>query len=199
MYKKYFKRILDLAGAIVLLPIVLPVIAICGICVNIEDKGAILYKSSRAGKNGIPFTMYKIRSMKLNAPDLRNEDGSTFNSTCDPRVTKIGRLLRKTSLDELPQILNVIKGDMSFIGPRPDLSEQYCLYDLHNKDKKKFQIEPGITGLAQCSGRNDLTWDEKLVLDRHYVENISFFLDVKIIFKTVGAVLLSKGVNQSAK
>ena len=143
------------------------------------------------------FKMYKLRSMKMNAPDLRNEDGTTFNADDDPRLLKIGNFIRKTSIDELPQIINVLRGDMSFIGPRPDLSSQIIYYEDGVKDRAKFLVKPGITGYAQCNGRNEITWDEKLKLDHYYVDHCSLLLDIKIVFKTIKNVLLRKGINHS--
>ena len=119
MYKCFFKRVLDLLLAILALPFVLLLIAIAAPLIWLEDRGSVFYNAKRMGRNGRPFKMFKLRSMKVNAPDLRNADGSTFNSSDDPRVTRIGRFMRKTSIDEIPQILNVLIGDMSFVGPRP--------------------------------------------------------------------------------
>ena len=129
MYSKIFKRMFDLILSIIALPILLIILAIIGPIIYFQDKGPIFYNAPRLGKDGKIFKMYKLRSMKVNAPDIRNEDGSTFNSEDDPRLTKIGKLIRKTSLDEIPQILNIIKGDMSIIGPRPDLPEHMEYYE----------------------------------------------------------------------
>lgn len=199
MYEKCIKRILDIIFALMLMPVILPIIVICGMFIKFEDRGPVFYKGYRLGKDKKVFKMFKLRSMKVNAPDIRNEDGSTFNSDSDPRLTRIGRFLRKTSLDELPQIFNVIIGDMSFIGPRPDLAEQLEIYKLYNKDMSKFTVRPGITGYAQCNGRNKLLWDEKLKLDRYYIENCSFILDFKIIIKTIQEVFFSRGINSGDK
>lgn len=196
MYRNYFKRYLDIVLSLVL---ALPILIICSIFaifIKLEDKGPVLYCGKRIGKNRSEFKMYKLRSMKINAPDIRNTDGSTFNSKNDPRLLKIGKFLRMSSIDELPQLINVFLGDMSFVGPRPDLAEQSIIYDNENLDKTKFQIKPGVTGYAQCNGRNNITWKEKLKLDNYYVKNCSFTLDVKIIVKTVINVLGKKGINQ---
>jgi lipopolysaccharide/colanic/teichoic acid biosynthesis glycosyltransferase len=145
------------------------------------------------GKKGKRFTMYKLRSMKINAPDLRNPDGSTFNSENDPRVTKIGKFIRKTSIDELPQLLNVLKGDMSLVGPRPTLySNDYSTFD--KQTKKRYEVLPGITGYTQAFYRNSIGQDEKFRYDSWYVDNMNFALDVKIIFKTVASVLKQKDI-----
>jgi len=138
--------------------------------------------------------MYKFRSMKMNAPDIRNEDGSTFNSDSDERLTKIGKFLRKTSIDEIPQILNIFKGDMSLVGPRPDLSSQIEFYDVGKE--LKFAVRPGLTGYAQIKGRNTISWKEKNQLDRYYVENVSFLLDAKIFFLTIIKIFKAEGVNK---
>ena len=123
MYRHFFKRLIDIVSALILLPLVLLVIFIMTFIIRIDDNGPVFYNAKRMGRNGKPFKMFKLRSMKVNAPDLRNADGSTFNSDHDPRVTRTGRFMRKTSIDEIPQILNVLKGDMSFIGPRPVLAK----------------------------------------------------------------------------
>jgi undecaprenyl phosphate N,N'-diacetylbacillosamine 1-phosphate transferase len=136
MYKKYFKRILDLILALIALPFWFIIFIIVGPIIYFQDKGPIFYNAPRLGKDGKVFKMYKFRSMKVNAPDIRNEDGSTFNSEDDPRLTKIGKFIRKTSLDETPQLLNIIKGDMSIIGPRPDLPEQK---DLGSRKRNRYK------------------------------------------------------------
>ncbi|OEF99789.1 UDP-phosphate galactose phosphotransferase [Vulcanibacillus modesticaldus] len=192
MYKKYVKRILDIIFSLMLLPPVSLVILICGIFIKLEDRGPIFYCGNRLGKDGQVFKMYKLRSMKVNAPDLRNADGSTYNSDDDPRLTKVGRILRKTSLDELPQLINVIKGDMSFIGPRPDLPEHINYYE--RDEGKKLEVLPGITGYNQAYFRNTVEWKQRLKNDIYYVDNISLCLDFKIFFKTIEGVILRKGV-----
>jgi len=193
LYKKFFKRFFDITFSILGLPLFGLILLFIGPIIYFSDKGSIFYNAPRLGKNGEIFIMYKFRSMKMNAPDIRNQDGSTYNAENDPRLTRIGRLLRKTSIDETPQILNVLKGDMSFIGPRPDLSSQIIYYDL-NKELK-FKMRPGITGYAQVKGRNSLTWKEKNQLDRFYVMNASFILDIKILILTVIKIIKAEGVN----
>lgn len=192
MYKKYVKRILDFVFAVILLPAVLLVILICGIIIKLEDGGPIFYSCKRLGKDGKIFKMYKLRSMKANAPDLRNADGSTYNSDDDPRLTKVGKILRKSSLDELPQLFNVLKGDMSFIGPRPDLPEHINYYETD--EVRKLEVLPGISGYNQAYYRNSVEWKQRLQNDIYYVDNISFWLDFKIIFKTIYGVVLKKGI-----
>lgn len=143
MYKYLIKRFLDIILAIILLPFLFAIIIVIGPFIYLEDGGSVFYISKRLGKRGRVFEMYKFRTMKENSRDIRNADGSTFNSIDDPRVTKIGRILRRTSIDELPQIINVLKGDMSFIGPRPDLPEHIMLYT--KEEKRKLKVKPGIT------------------------------------------------------
>lgn len=192
MYRKYLKRIFDITLALVALPLWFIIFIIVGPLIYLEDKGPIFYNSPRIGKDGRIFKMYKFRSMKVNAPDLRNDDGSTYNSEDDPRVTRIGRLIRKTSLDETPQILNVIKGDMSFIGPRPDLPEQRQYYK--GDENRKLEVRPGITGYNQAYFRNTVGWKERISNDIFYIDNISFGFDVRILLKTMVSVLRREGI-----
>ena len=139
--------------------------------------------------------MYKLRSMKVNAPDIKNADGSTYNGANDPRVTKVGRFMRKTSIDEFPQFLNVLKGDMSFIGPRAHLTTNYKGYDaLDERRKRRLDVRPGITGYSQAYYRNAASSEQKLENDVYYVEHISLWLDIKILFKTVFSVLKRENI-----
>ena len=194
MYRHFFKRLIDIVSALILLPLVLLVIFIMTFIIRIDDNGPVFYNAKRMGRNGKPFKMFKLRSMKVNAPDLRNADGSTFNSDHDPRVTRTGRFMRKTSIDEIPQILNVLKGDMSFIGPRPVLANTpYTEYDEIRR--KRLTVRPGITGYSQAFFRNSITQDEKFQYDCYYVDHLTFRLDVKILFVTVYSVLRRKNIN----
>lgn len=188
MYKNFVKRLLDFLIALIALPFVLLVIMIMAPFIYFEDRGPIFYNATRRGKDGKNFKMFKLRSMYVNAPDLKNADGSTFNSANDPRVTKIGKFMRKTSVDELPQLLNVLIGDMSIIGPRPTLAKT-PYEELPEISKRRLVVRPGITGYAQAYFRNSITQDEKFQHDCYYVENISFLLDVKILIQTVASVL----------
>ena len=191
MYKHIFKRFLDVLISLLCLPIFFIILLIFGPLIYFSDKGTIFYNAERLGMNGTVFKMYKFRSMKLNAPDIRNEDGSTFNSEDDPRLTSIGKFIRKTSIDELPQFFNVLLGDMSVVGPRPHLWSQNKAYA--NKIKKymvRHYVKPGITGLAQVKGyRGEIETDEDMInrikYDVFYIENWSFAMDLKIIFQTV--------------
>lgn len=193
MYNKVFKRWFDFIGALILSPFILLVCAIVGPFIYFEDKGSIFYKAKRRGVNGSIFEMYKLRSMKMNAPDIRNADNSTYNSPDDPRITKIGKLLRKTSVDELPQIFNVLKGDMSFIGPRP-ITINRPLEEYDEKRRVRLTVRPGITGYSQAYYRNSITQEEKLEHDAEYAKKVSFILDVKIFFKTIETILLRKNI-----
>lgn len=187
VYKNFFKRFLDIILSLIALPVWIIVLIIIGPIIYFQDKGVIFYNAMRLGRNGNLFKMYKFRSMKLNAPDIRNDDGSTFNSENDPRLTKIGKFIRKTSLDETPQILNIIKGDMSIIGPRPDLPEHEKLYE--GNEKRKLEIRPGVTGFNQAYYRNTVPWKERIKHDIYYIDHLCLVLDIKIFFKTVISVL----------
>lgn len=194
MYRFFFKRIFDFVGALILLPFVLLEIVIIAPFIWLTDKGPIFYNAPRIGKDGRAFTMFKLRSMYVNAPDIRNNDGSTFNSNTDPRVTPVGRFLRKTSLDEIPQFINVLLGDMSLVGPRPSLSTKpYSEYD--DVRRKRVSVRPGVTGYSQAYYRNSISQEEKFRYDAYYVDNISLVLDVKILFRTVFSVLNSENIN----
>lgn len=195
MYKNIIKRILDFIIAIIALPIFCLMYIIIGILIKLEDNGKIMYISDRLGKKGKIYKIYKFRTMKENSEDIRNPDGSTYNSDSDPRVTKIGRILRKTSLDEVPQIINVIIGNMSIVGPRPDLPEHYELYT--EEEKQKLEVLPGITGYNQAYFRNSIEWKKRLENDIYYVKNINFILDIKIILKTITSVLKRKNIYTS--
>lgn len=192
VYSQIVKRILDVFFSIILIVPVFVVILLCGISIIMTDGRPIFYNSDRLGKDGSVFRMFKLRTMTNNAKDIRNADGSTFNSINDPRITRIGRILRITSLDELPQLFNILKGDMSFIGPRPDLPDHISLYS--RSDRRKLDVLPGITGYNQCTLRNSASWSDRLENDVYYVDNISFRLDAEIFFKTIIIVLLRKNV-----
>ena len=192
MYKLFFKRIFDLLLAIAALPFLLLIFVILGPIIYFEDKGPIMYNARRLGKKGKVFIMYKFRSMRMNSPDWRNVDGSTSNFKDDPRLTKIGKFIRKTSLDETPQILNIIKGDMSVVGPRPDLPEAIRIYSL--SEKRKLLVRPGITGYSQAYFRNSIQPSSKFNYDVYYVKHLSLLLDIKIFCLTLFNVVLRKNV-----
>lgn len=195
MYQDYGKRVLDFLLALFISPFVLLLAIPIGIAIKREDHGSVFFVSDRYGQNMRKFKMIKFRTMKMNAPDIRNKDGSTYNSAKDPRLTKIGALLRKTSVDELPQVFNVLFGDMSFVGPRPSPMGNEKTYTPFIK--KKFKVRPGITGYNQALLRNSATLEERYKNDVYYAENVSFFLDVKIIFMTAASVLKKKNIYNS--
>ena len=196
MYVHFFKRLIDILIGLCALPFVVLVILVFGPIIYFTDKGPVFYNATRAGKDYKPFKMFKLRSMYVNSPDLKNPDGSTYNSDDDPRVTPIGRFMRKTSLDEFPQFLNILIGDMSFIGPRPKLyNPQNYPNGLEGDMKTSFLVKPGISGYAQAYYRNSITEAEKFHWDAYYAENISFLMDVKIIFKTIKSVLFRENIN----
>lgn len=191
-YQLGIKRLIDIIICLIALPFVLIILIPVAIAIKIEDQGPIFYHSGRIGVGFKEFGMLKFRSMKVNAPDLRNEDGSTFNSNVDSRVTKVGHFLRETSIDEIPQIFNILKGDMSIIGPRPGDVESKDTYD--NEEKDKLLIRPGITGYTQAYYRNNLGVREKRFYDAWYAHNVSFILDIKIFFKTIATVLKRENI-----
>lgn len=187
MYIHFWKRVIDLMVSICILPFWFLISIPIAIAIKLDDGGPIFYASARVGKGFKKFKMYKFRSMRVNAPDLRNADGGTWNSSEDPRVTKVGKFLRETSLDETPQIINIIKGDMSIIGPRAGDWESVNTYKEDEKDKCK--VVPGLTGYCQAFFRNNATVREKRLKDAWYANNVSFLLDIKIFFKTIKTVL----------
>ena len=195
MYKKIGKRLIDLVISIIGLPFFGIIFIIFAPIIKLTDNGPVFYNAERLGWKGKVYKMYKFRSMRVNAPDIRNADGSTYNGDDDPRVTKIGRIMRKTSVDETPQILNVLKGDMSIIGPRPFVTTHYEGYDkLDEKRKKRLEVRPGITGYSQAYYRNSIGQQEKIDNDCYYVDHVSLGLDVKIFFQTIRSVLKRENI-----
>ena len=196
MYKLVFKRLFDIIGALIMLPFVLLEVIVLAPIIWLTDRGPVFYNAKRAGKGYKPFKMFKLRSMYVNSPDLKNPDGSTFNSDNDPRVTPIGRIMRKTSLDEFPQFLNILLGHMSFVGPRPKIWHADKSYaDMDENRRKSYSVKPGVTGYAQAYFRNSITQDEKFKWDAYYADHISFCMDVKILWQTVVSVLGRKNIN----
>ena len=190
MYAKYIKRILDFIFAIILLIILSPILLICAIAIKIEDpKGPILFKQQRPGKDAKIFKVYKFRTMIVET----EFEGETLSDI--ERMTKVGSFLRNTSIDELPQLFNIIKGEMSFIGPRP-LLVQYLEY-YSKEQMRRHEVIPGISGWAQVNGRNAISWEEKFELDIWYVDNQSLLLDVKIFWLTIYNVISKKHIYQS--
>ncbi|UPK45233.1 MULTISPECIES: sugar transferase [Paenibacillus] len=185
-YADVVKPFVDFIIAAVLLLITSPVMLVAAIMIKLDSKGPVIFRQERYGKNGVKFNIYKFRTMRTDAPKY----SASPTTSDDPRITRLGRLLRKTSLDELPQLLNIIKGDMSFIGPRPEMKriveESYT--DL---ERRRFLVKPGITGLWQVSEARKEPIHHNLQYDFHYISNISFKMDVTIIFKTVGVMIKS--------
>lgn len=200
MIYRFFKRLFDIILSLIALPFVLLAIVILAPIIYFTDRGPVFYNAERLGYKGKVFKMYKLRSMKVNSPNLKAADGSTYNGEDDPRVTKIGRFMRKTSVDELPQFLNVLKGDMSLIGPRAHLTTNYKGYDLLDEPhRRRLDVRPGITGYSQAYYRNSATSEQKMKNDVYYAENISLWLDIKILFKTVASVLKRENIYVSAQ
>ncbi|RCX29143.1 lipopolysaccharide/colanic/teichoic acid biosynthesis glycosyltransferase [Bacillus sp. AG236] len=198
---KYYlamKRSIDITGALLGLIFLSWLFIIIAILIKIEDpKGPILFTQKRVGKDGKEFNMYKFRSMVSNAEELLKDllklnevSGAMFKMKDDPRITKVGKFIRKTSIDELPQLLNVLKGEMSLVGPRPALPREVALYTSY--DKQRLKVIPGCTGLWQVSGRSNLGFKEMVELDLHYIKDSSILFDIKIIYKTVIVLFGSK-------
>ena len=195
MYEKYFKRMLDFVISLIAFIILIPVFIVISIAIKIESKGPIFFLQDRLGKNGKVFKIIKFRTMVVNAENIG--DGLSVKSDNDSRITKVGRFLRKTSLDEISQLINVIKGDMALIGPRPPVTYHPHKYeDYPEEQKRRFLIRPGITGLAQMRVRNSATWDERIKIDIEYLNNITFIEDIKIIFGTIKGILKKENIYQ---
>ena len=181
MYAKYIKRILDFTLSLIALIVLSPVLLVVAILVRVKLGSPVIFKQKRPGKNEKIFTLYKFRTMT----DERDENGRLLPD--EDRLTKFGKFLRSTSLDELPELVNIIKGDMAIVGPRPLLVEYLEFYN--EEEKHRHDVRPGLTGLAQVSGRNNLDWDNRLKLDVVYVRKITIFMDIKIFFKTIKKVI----------
>lgn len=190
MYKHFFKRLIDLLISLIALPFLLIVLIIFAPIIYFTDKGPVFYNAERIGRNGKLFKMYKFRSMYVNAPDIRLADGSTYNGEDDPRVTPIGRFIRKTSIDELPQILNIFLGHMSLIGPRPDPPDWLERYP--EEIKVFLTVRPGITGYSQAYYRNSADGEAKMQHDAYYATHCTFWMDIKVFFKTIATVLMAE-------
>jgi len=194
VYKHFIKRLLDIILSIIALPFLILIVIVIGILIYLEDRGPVFYNGKRLGLNGKPFKMFKFRSMRVDAPDIRLEDGSTYNSDDDPRVTKIGRFIRKTSIDELPQLFNVLIGDMSWVGIRPDPLDWLDKYT--DAERIILTVKPGITGYNQAYYRNSADGELKLKNDVYYAKNISFLLDAKCFLKTIKTVICRENINK---
>lgn len=186
-----YKRILDIISSLIGLIIGIPILIVFGILIKIEDSGPIFYKQERLGLNGMKFYIYKLRSMSV---DAEKAGGAQWAQKNDPRVTKIGKFIRKTRIDEIPQLFNILQGNMSLIGPRPERPELTYKFDKEIPGfSKRLSVKPGLTGWAQVNGGYDITAEEKLVLDMEYIQNRSILMDLKIIFKTIGIVFTGDG------
>jgi lipopolysaccharide/colanic/teichoic acid biosynthesis glycosyltransferase len=190
------KRLTDVLISIGALALLAPLMLLIACAVRFSSPGPVFFRQARLGRRGRPFYVLKFRTMVENAPDIRNPDGSTYSGDDDPRVTAVGRWLRSSSLDEAPQLWNVLMGEMSIVGPRPDQVDQLRFYST--EDRRKLEVRPGITGLAQISGRNAIPWEERRRLDCQYVKNWSFWLDMKILAMTLPYVLMRKDINQNS-
>ena len=185
MYKKYVKRALDFTLALIGIICLSPILMIIAVAVKIDSKGPVLFKQQRLGMNGKVYNMYKFRSMCVGA-----EKQGVYSDSNDSRITKVGHLLRASSMDELPQMINILKGDMALIGPRPPLTYHPWKYEEYSDEQKRmFEVRPGITGWAQVHGRKDVEWNKRIQLNVWYVDNVSFLLDVKIFFVTILKVI----------
>ncbi|MBQ8576287.1 MAG: sugar transferase [Clostridia bacterium] len=189
MYK-IFKRVTDFVLALAMLTVLSPLMVAAAILIKINRDGPVLFKQERPGLDGKIFTVYKFRTMSVRTHDKSGRELADFE-----RMTKVGSFLRKTSIDELPQLINILKGDMSFIGPRPLLTEYLELYTP--EQMRRHEVRPGISGLAQVNGRNAISWEEKFRLDVEYVKSISLKTDVHIFFKTITNVLTQEGINST--
>ncbi len=192
------KRTLDITCSLLALIVLSPVFAITALAIWLEDGGNPIFAQTRVGKDGKFFRMYKFRSMCVDAEkklkdlqDKNETDGPTFKMTHDPRVTKVGAFIRKTSIDELPQLINILNGSMSIVGPRPPLGNEVIQYNDYQM--QRLSVKPGLTCFWQCSGRSDICFDEWMDLDIKYIKEHSFWLDIKLIAKTIPAVLLNRG------
>lgn len=191
MYQKYVKRLLDFIISLLAVIILSPVFLVIAVLVRIKLGKPVIFKQKRPGLNEKIFTLYKFRTMT-------NEKDFSGNLLPDrDRLTKFGRFLRSTSLDELPELINILKGDMSFVGPRPLLVQYLPLYNEHQR--KRHNVKPGLSGWAQVSGRNAISWEEKFDLDVEYVNKVSFLFDLKIFFLTIKKVIMREGINQEGE
>lgn len=183
MYRHFFKRLIDITISLIGLICASWLMLIVAVCIKIESPGEVIFKQQRIGKNGKVFNIYKFRSMCKGA---EKTGSGVYSDKNDSRVTKVGKILRATSIDEIPQLVNILKGDMSLIGPRPPLTYHPWPYDEYSEHQKKmFDVRPGVTGWAQVHGRKQVEWHKRIELNVWYVENESFWLDLKILFMTV--------------
>ena len=187
MYKKFFKRFFDIIAALLILLILSPLMLITAVLIKLTSRGPVVFKQERLGRDGKVFVMYKFRSMKVNS---EHTGSGVYSGAGDTRVTRLGRILRATSIDELPQMINILRGDMSFIGPRPPLTYHPWPPDRYTDEQRRmFEVRPGISGWAQVHGRKGVEWNERIRMNVWYVDHVSFLLDVKILFLTIARVI----------
>ena len=190
----FIKRFVDIVASSIGLILLSPLFAIVAVIIKVTSPGPVFFKQERLGKDGKPFSIYKFRTMVVNAEKIG--DGLRVCEGSDPRITKIGKILRATSLDELPQLINTVNGTMSLVGPRPPVT--YHPYEGYENypdwAKKRFEMRPGITGLAQVKVRNSVSWDERIKVDNEYIDNFNVWFDFKILFSTVAKVLKKEDI-----
>jgi len=199
MLSRFLKRAFDVVVSLVLLLLLSPLFIFTAVAIYLESPGVVFFKQVRVGKNGVFFDFFKFRSMVINAEQLKDKiiaenesgDGVIFKMKKDPRITRVGAFIRKFSIDELPQLFNVFKGDMSLVGPRPPLPREVAEYTLN--DRKRLHVTPGITCIWQVSGRSDIPFKEQVELDKQYIKSKSIWKDIVILIKTIPAVLTGKG------
>lgn len=185
MYKNIFKRCFDIVFAFILTVILAPVMLLISVAIKLDSRGPVVFKQKRLGRNAKEFYIYKFRTMVIDA-----ETGGVYSDNNDPRVTKVGNFLRKTSLDEILQTINILKGDMSFIGPRPPLTyHPWPIDEYTDEQSRMFNVRPGITGWAQVNGRKAVEWNRRIELNVWYIDNLSLALDIKILFMTFYKVI----------
>lgn len=190
----FIKRLIDFFGSLIGSIIISPILIIIALLIKLTSKGPVFFKQERLGKDGKTFKILKFRTMLVNAEKIG--DGLSVKSENDNRITRIGRLLRATSLDELPQLFNVILGQMSLVGPRPPVT--YFPYDGYNNypewAKKRFTMRPGVTGLTQVTVRNSVSWDERIKVDNEYIDSFNVWFDIKLLFRTLGRIFKSQNI-----